>query len=72
MSYIVIELQTNAEGQTANLVYAYDNLPQAMSKYHAILSAAAVSSVAHHAALVIDETGVGIARECYEHQAASA
>lgn len=67
MNYVVIELQTNAEGQTANLVYAYDNLSQAMSKYHAILSAAAVSSVACHAALVLDQRGVGVARECFEH-----
>lgn len=67
MNYVVIELQTNAEGQTANLVYAYDNLPQAMSKYHAILSAAAVSSVACHAALVLDQRGVGVASEYFEH-----
>ena len=67
MNYVVIELQTNSEGQTANLVYAYGDLAQAMSKYHSILAAAAVSSVACHAALVIDQSGVGVARESFEH-----
>ena len=67
MNYIVIELQTNSEGQTSNLAYAYDTLPQAMSKYHAILSAAAVSQVACHGAMVIDQRCVGIASERFEH-----
>lgn len=70
MNYIVIELQTNAEGQTANLVYAYDNLDQAYSKYHAVLSAAAVSNVPYHAAVLLDRAGIQLAQWCFEHEEA--
>lgn len=67
MTYIVIELQTNAAGQTSNIVSAYDNLPQAENKFHTILAAAAVSSVPKHAAVIVDETGMSIAQRCYDH-----
>lgn len=68
MTYVVIELQTNSEGQTANLAYAYDNLDQAYSKYHAVLSAAAVSKVPYHAAVLLDRAGLELAQWCFEHE----
>ena len=43
--YIVIELQTNEEGQTANIVQAYSDRNEAASRYHQILAAAAISEV---------------------------
>ena len=67
MSYVVIELHTNADGQTANLTYAYDDLDQAYSKYHAVLSAAAVSSAPYHAAVLLDRAGIQLAQWCFEH-----
>jgi hypothetical protein len=67
MSYIVIELQTNAAGQTANLVTAYDNQPQAENKFHTILAAAAVSSVPKHAAVILNEDGLIVKQWCYDH-----
>ena len=36
MTYIVIELQTSADGQVANLVYSFDNRAEAEQKYHLI------------------------------------
>lgn len=69
-TYIVIELQTNEQGQTANIVTAYNDEGQAYSKYHAILSAAAVSSVYRHAAVILDATGIQVAQYCFEHEEA--
>lgn len=69
MTYIVIELQTNAAGQTANLVTAYDNLPQAENKFHTILAAAAVSTVPKHAAVILNEDGLIVKQWCYDHTA---
>ena len=43
--YIVIELQTNADGAIGNIVTAFNSEEQAFSNYHAILSAAAISSL---------------------------
>lgn len=67
MNYITIELQTNDQGQTTNIVTAYDNLPQAQSKYFTILAAAAVSNVQQHAAVILDETGMIMAQQCFTH-----
>lgn len=65
--FIVIELQTNENDQTGNLVYAYTNKAEAESKYHAILSAAAVSNVYIHAAVMLDERGNSEKNEFYKH-----
>ncbi|ACV22559.1 Uncharacterised protein [Slackia heliotrinireducens] len=67
MTYIVIELQTNAAGQTANIVTAYDNQPQAENKFHSILAAAAVSAVPKHAAVILNEDGLIVKQWCYDH-----
>lgn len=64
--YIVIELQTT-QGQTANIVTQKETKDEAMSAYHMILASAAVSSVEYHTAVVMDEHGRYLARECYEH-----
>ena len=64
---IVQEIQTN-NGQTALLpprVYA-DRL-EADSAYHALLSAAAISSVNVHTVLMYDELGNVIQKSYYEH-----
>ena len=65
--YLVIELQTNG-GQMANLAYSYSTRAEAESKFHAILSAAAVSSVDVHSAVVLDEEGCVLANGSYAHK----
>ena len=65
--YYVIEMQTNGT-QAANLVYTYENRNEAMSKYHSVLSAAAVSPVEVHTCVVMDEEGRYEARDCYIHR----
>lgn len=66
--FIVIEIQAgNAEAST--LVNSYTDREQAESKYHFILSAAAVSEVPVHSAVMLTETGTRIKNECYIHSA---
>lgn len=69
--YIVIELQ-KVNGQVANIVTAHDTLNDAESKYHAVLSAGAVSSVEIHSAVLISEEGFPMRHECYKHDAVPA
>ena len=66
MNYLVVEMQT-ANGQTAALNYSYDNKLDAESKYHAVLSAAAISQVPIHAAVLLTEEGNRIAGQYYSH-----
>ena len=57
MNYIVLELQTNAEGTTSVITTVYDNKEQAESKYHQILMYAAVGSLFIHGAAIILSDG---------------
>lgn len=66
MNYLVIELQTT-NGKTAHIATAYDNQPQAESKFHQILSSASVSNVQTHAAALLDEFGNRIDGKYYRH-----
>ena len=67
MKYIVIELQTAQDGTVANIVTSHDTRNAAESKYHQVLSAAAISQVSKHAAVLMGSDGGFIAAECYEH-----
>ena len=65
--FIVLEIQTNADGAVATLVDAFADRNQAEQKYHTILSYAAISELPKHAAVMLDEEGRFIKAECYEH-----
>ncbi len=65
--YIVIELQTNAEGVVGSLVYKYDSRDEAEGKYHNILAAAAISSLPVHAAVMLTNAGTMVKSEFYRH-----
>ena len=67
MNYIVIEIQQNADGTVGNFVFTYGDRNEAESKYHYILSAAAVSTVFIHTAVLMTATGVQIAHRSYSH-----
>ena len=66
MKYIVLEMQTS-NGTTATLVNSYSDLNQAKSKYHLVLSAAAISNVECHAAAILNQTGYELVSEFFEH-----
>lgn len=67
MKYIVLELQTDAAGNVANIVTKHNTLNEAESKFHTILAAAAVSSVPAHAAVILSEEGDTFGAKCYKH-----
>lgn len=64
--YIVIEIQTSTT--VATIVNSYDNINQAESKYHQILTAAVLSSVPKHGAVLMNDTGETLKTECYIHE----
>lgn len=71
MNYLVLEIQTSADGSVAMLpakVFADRN--QADSAYFTVLSFAAVSSVYKHTALIIDEEGELLLKRTYTHEQA--
>ena len=68
MKYIVVELQKNAEGVVSNLVYSFDTLAEAESKYYTILASAAISTVPVHSAIIVSEEGFPVKHQCYKHE----
>lgn len=66
MKYLVIELQTT-ESSVANIVTTHDTINQAESKFHQILTSAAVSSVPVHSAVILTDEGHLMKHECYKH-----
>lgn len=66
--FIVIELQSYKDGECGNIVTPFTDRNEAESKYHTILSAAAVSTVYKHAAAMLTEEGVRLKSECYIHE----
>lgn len=71
MKYLVIEIQTNADGKIGILTFSYDDRNEAESKYHAVLSAAAISALPMHTCDLIQADGVLLARQSYVHEQAT-
>ena len=65
--FIVIELQTNANGTVGNFVWSYADENQAFSKYHSVLAAAAVSELPCHSCVILRNDGTQIAGQAYKH-----
>ena len=57
MKWLVIEIQTMANGTVANLVTAHDTEKLAESKWHTVMAAAAVSGLPVHSATLLDNFG---------------
>ena len=67
--FIVIELQKVNDTQVANNIWAYTEQAVAEQKFHTVLSAAAVSTVPVHSAVMLDEMGRTIkGPEYYVHE----
>lgn len=68
MKYLVIEIQKFADGTIAvPPIATYDSFFDAISRYHTILSAAAVSKVPVHSAVVLTETGQQMRLDSFNH-----
>lgn len=71
MKHIVIEIQKTVDGGIANLVSVHDTLPEAESKYHAVLSAAAVSGLPGHGAILMRDDCTPMDWKSYNRELAS-
>ena len=65
--FYVLELQTYGDGTGSVIPMSYNNLPAAESKYYLILSAAAVSTVYRHGAVLMSEEGFTLKQEVFTH-----
>lgn len=65
--YVVLEIQTMADGQVACLATPYDGQMQAESSYHSVLAAAALSNLPRHAAVLMTSDGSVQMSQYYEH-----
>ena len=62
--YTVIEIQNGVVG---NNVWAFPTENDAWAKFYAVLSVAATSAVAVHAAVILRQDGLQIAAQCFSH-----
>lgn len=67
MKYLVTEIQTYENGTVNTPSYAFDNKNSADAKYHQILSAASLSSLSVHAAIMYTDKGEYIKSEYFTH-----
>lgn len=67
-TYLVVEMQTYADGSHGSLKDEFDDLPLAEQKYHTALAAAAVSSCPLHSVVLLDFSGRLLKREQYTHE----
>ncbi len=67
MKYLVTEIQTFETGAISTPTYAYDDRLTAESKYHALLSGAAISKLPTHAVVLMTSDGRLISSQSYNH-----
>jgi len=65
--YVVVELQKSAENAVASLVSTHETLQEAESKFHQVLSYAAVSTLPLHSCVLLNEDAYVIKNESYSH-----
>lgn len=71
--FYVVEVKQNTAGEFEHQVYwVYDEDPdkarlKGESKYHEVLSAAAISEYASHAAIMFSTEGFPLMHQCYKH-----
>lgn len=70
MGYRIVELQTDANGNTAILADPRDFAERndAESKWHDICKYAAISTVAVHAVIILNSEGDKVRKDVYEHK----
>ncbi len=65
--FIVIEIQTNADGTIGTLVTPCKTEAEANHKYHEILAAASISQIPKHSAVMLTDEGDFEKSEKYIH-----
>lgn len=72
--YYILEIQQYANGELGHLVHwAFDEDPEKArlkgeSKYYEVLSAAAVSELPMHSAILVSQEGFPVMHQCYKHE----
>lgn len=66
--YMVIELQTNRDGETSAITQDFAARPEAEQKFHQILGFAATSNVPIHSAVILNPEGERLKKETYKHE----
>lgn len=67
LRYVVIEMQTDAEGTVVSLTDSFDNLDAAYNKYYTILAYAAISTLPRHAASLLTNDGLLYESKSFDH-----
>ena len=67
MNFYVLEIQNN-NGTYAHLVHSAESRKEAESKYHQVLSYAAISELTTHAAILCNGEGMPLAYRCYKNE----
>ena len=65
--YVVIEMQTNADGTVATLTNSYPTIEAAYNKYYTVLAYAAVSTLPCHSAALMTSRGMLFESKYFEH-----
>lgn len=74
--YYIVEIQQYANGDFGHIVhFAWDEDPnkarlKGESKYYEVLSAAAVSELPTHSAILFTTEGFPVMHQCYKHEVA--
>lgn len=65
--FIVMELQVYNDGQVGHILSTHETYPEAQNKFFTICASAVISDVPKHSAVILDEMGVLIDRQSFEH-----
>ena len=65
--YVVIEMQTNADGTVAVLTDSFPTIEAAYNKYYTVLAYAAVSTLPCHSAALMTNKGMLWESKYFEH-----
>ena len=66
--FIVLELQATSDN-VSHIFTVYNSQAEAESNYHLVLSAAAISTIPSHSALLMTADGQVLRSETYKHEA---
>jgi len=69
MKYLILEIQTAADGTVATLINQKDDLNEAMSTYYTILAAAAISALPLHSAVLMTNEGISLEWKAFDRRA---
>ena len=67
MKYVVIEMQTYIDGTFGNLSWMFDDYNQAASKFHSVLTNAAISNLPVHTCVLLGNEGTVFDVRAYQH-----